>query len=145
MLFRSTGWGEGSVMLRLTNGGKSVEQVWKQPLVDISLGGSIKVGNYIYAAGHQNRFWFCVDWNTGEIKYQTRELAPCNVIFADGMLYCYSERGEVSLVKPDPSKFDVISKFKVPLGTEQHWAHPVIHNGILYVRHGDALMAYNVK
>ena len=145
MLFSTTGYGGGSVMLRLTNGGKSVEQVWKQPLVDTQLGGSIKVGNYIYAAGHNNRFWFCVDWNTGEIKYQTRELAPCNVIFADGMLYCYSERGEVSLVKPDASKPEIISKFKVSLGTEQHWAHTVIHKGVLYVRHGDALMAYNVK
>ena len=132
-------------MLRLTNRGKSIEQVWKQPLVDTQVGGSVKVGNYIYAAGHNNRFWFCVDWNTGEIKYQTRELAPCNVIFADGMLYCYSEKGEISLVKPDPSKLDVISKFKVTLGTEQHWAHPVAHNGVLYVRHGNALMAYKIK
>ena len=144
-IFSATGYGQGAVMLRLTNGGKSIEEVWKQPLVDTQLGGSMKVGNYIYSSGHNNRFWFCVDWTTGEIKYQTRELAPCNVIFADGMLYCYSEKGEISLVKPDPTKPDIISAFKVTLGTEQHWAHNVIHNGVLYVRHGDALMAYNVK
>ena len=145
MIYSTTGYGQGSVMLKLTNGGKSIEEVWKQPLVDNQMGGSIKIDNYIYTSGHNNRFWFCLDWNTGEIKYQTRDLAPCNVIFADGMLYCYSERGEVSLVKPDTSKPDIISKFKVTFGTEQHWAHTVIHNKILYVRHGDALMAYNIK
>ena len=145
MIFSTTGYGQGSVMLKLTNGGKSVEEVWKQPLVDTQLGGSIKIDNYIYTSGHNNRFWFCLDWNTGEVKYQTRELAPCNVIFADEMLYCYSERGEMALVKPDSSKPDIISKFKVTLGTAQHWAHTVIHNGILYLRHGDALMAYNIK
>ncbi len=25
------------------------------------------------------------------------------------------------------------------------WAHPVIHNGILYMRHSNALMAYDIK
>jgi len=31
------------------------------------------------------------------------------------------------------------------LGTDQHWAHPVIHEGVMYIRHGNALMAYKVK
>jgi hypothetical protein len=67
------------------------------------------------------------------------------MIFADGMLYCYSDNGTVNLVKPNPDKYDLVSSFKVTLGTDQHWAHPVIHRGVLYIRHGDALMAYKVK
>ena len=86
-----------------------------------------------------------MDWKTGETKYMVPDIAPCNVIFADGMLYCYSERGTMNLVKPNPDKFELVSSFDVTLGTEQHWAHPVIHNGVLYLRHGDALMAYKVK
>jgi len=144
MIYSTTGYGAGSVMLRLTNGGKSVEQVWKTE-ADTQLGGAVKIGDYIYSSGHNNRFWFCTDWNTGEIKYKVRDLAPCNVISAEGMLYCYSEKGEVSLVKPNPEQLELAGQFKVTLGTEQHWSHPVIHNGVLYVRHGDALMAYNIK
>jgi len=67
------------------------------------------------------------------------------VIFADGMMYCYSERGTMNLVKPNPERFELVSSFGVTLGTGTHWAHPVIHNGVLYIRHGDALMAYKVK
>jgi len=26
-----------------------------------------------------------------------------------------------------------------------HWTQPVIRDGVLYIRHGEALMAYNVK
>jgi hypothetical protein len=63
----------------------------------------------------------------------------------DGMLYCYSNRGEMALVKATPEKFDLVSKFKITLGTDQHWAHPVIYNGVLYVRHGNTLMAYKIK
>jgi len=51
----------------------------------------------------------------------------------------------VALVEPLAGSFKVISKFKIKLGTDQHWAHLVIKNGILYVRHGTALMAFNIK
>jgi outer membrane protein assembly factor BamB len=145
MIFSTTGYKGGSMLLRLKDGGKSVEQIWKNSEMDNQMGSAVKVGDYVYASGHQNKYWFCVDWNTGETRYKVRDLAPCNVIFADGMLYCYSEKGTMNLVKPNPEKFELAGSFDVTLGTEAHWAHPVIHDGVLYIRHGDALMAYKVK
>jgi hypothetical protein len=61
------------------------------------------------------------------------------------MLYCYSERGDVALVKPNPQKFEVVSSFRIRKGSGEHWAHPVIRDGRLYVRHGDALMVYDIS
>ncbi len=49
------------------------------------------------------------------------------------------------LVKPSPEAFNSDSEFAVSEGTDQHWAHPTIANGRLYIRHGDALMAYDIK
>jgi len=144
MVLSTTGYKVGSVMFRLKDGGKAIEEVWRNE-VDNQMGGAIKVGNYVYASGHMNRNWFCMDWNTGEIKYRVMDMAPCNVVYADGMLYCYSEKGEVYLVKPNPEQFEPVSSFKITLGTENHWAHPVIYNGVMYIRHGDALMAYQIK
>jgi len=145
MIFSPTGDGGGSLMLRLVDGGKAVEKVWENLEMDTQMGGAVRIGNYIYGSGHLNRYWFCLDWNTGETKYKERENTPCSVISADGMLYCYTEKGEMNLVKPNPEKFEPVSSFKVTLGTDTHWAHPVIHEGILYIRHGDALMAYKIK
>jgi len=145
MIFSTTGYGGGAVLLRLKDGGKSVELVWSNKEMDNQIGGAMKVGDFIYASGHRNNYWFCVDWKTGQTLYKVRDIAPCNVIFADGMLYCYSEKGIMALVKPNPDKFEMVSSFKVTKGTSQHWAHPVIHDGVLYIRHGDALMAYKVK
>ena len=144
-IFSITGYGGGAMLLRLLDGGRSVEQVWKNDEMDNQIGSAIKVGDYVYGSGHENRYWFCVDWNTGETIYKVRDLAPCNVIFADEMLYVYSERGTMNLVKPNPDKFELVSSFDVLLGTGPHWAHPVIHQGVLYIRHGDALMAYRIK
>jgi hypothetical protein len=61
------------------------------------------------------------------------------------MLYIYSDRGELALVKGGPAGFQVQGKTSVMKGSEQHWAHPVIHEGVLYLRHGKALVAYRVK
>jgi outer membrane protein assembly factor BamB len=147
MILSVTGYRGGAWLYRLTDGGKDAKLVWHNKEMDNQMGSAIRAGDYIYASGHQaSRSWFCVDWKTGETKYQVRDIGPANVIFADGMLYVYSERdGTMNLVKPNPDKFELVSSFDVVYGTGPHWAHPVILNGVLYIRHGDALMAYKIK
>ena len=48
-------------------------------------------------------------------------------------------------MKANPEKFDLVSSFKITKGSGPYWAHPVIHNGKLYIRHGKALMALILK
>jgi outer membrane protein assembly factor BamB len=145
MILCTSGYGQGSTMLRLKNGGKEVEQVWFSSEPDNRIGAMVKVGSYVYGSGDNNRFWFCIDWNTGEIKYKERGLAMGNIISNNDMLYCYTDRGDMILAKATPDKFDITGRFNITLGTQQHWAHPVIYKGTLYVRHGDSLMAYKIK
>jgi hypothetical protein len=63
------------------------------------------------------------------------------------MLYIYDEKyGNVGLVKANSEKFDLISSFQITQGENgPFWAHPIIHKGILYIRHQNALMAYDIK
>ena len=69
-----------------------------------------------------------------------------NLLAADGMIYSYEDkRGRVSLLKPTDNNIDIVGSFKVKLGKGPHLAHMSIGNGILFVRHGDALMAYDIK
>jgi hypothetical protein len=80
------------------------------------------------------------------VQYTSEELGKKgNIIFADGLLYCYGENGEVGLVHPNPDKFEIISSFKIDKGSGPHWAHPVISVGRLYVRHGEVLMVYDIR
>ena len=67
-----------------------------------------------------------------------------SVVYADGMLYCYSEDGTVGLVRPSAEKCQVVSTFKVPQGDGTHWAHPVVSNRRLFIRHGSVLMCYGI-
>jgi hypothetical protein len=88
----------------------------------------------------------CLDFKTGQVKYIARGVGRGSLTYADGMLYCLSEKGTMGLVKADPAGHEVISRFPVPKGGEgSYWAHPVVIGGRLYVRHDDRLFIYDVK
>jgi outer membrane protein assembly factor BamB len=144
-VFCFSGYGQGGVKLKLSPDGSSVSPVWTTKYLDNRIGGAVLVNGYLYGSGDKNRYWMCLDWKTGEQKYKAPGLANGTVISADGMLYGYTDRGELFLAKADPTAWKVISVTKVTVGTTQHWAHPVISGGMLLVRHGNTLIAYKIK
>ena len=144
LLFFS-GYGKGSVKLELNGDGSGAGIAWKNESFDSRMGGAVLVNGYLYGSGDSHRAWKCLDWETGDTTWTSTDIAMGNVIFADGNLYCYTERGELALVKADPVKFDLVSQARVMKGSAQHWAHPMIHRGVLYLRHGNALLAYKIK
>lgn len=148
-IFVTNGYNHANVMLDLSLDGASVTRKWSEHIMDTHHGGDVRLGDYIYGSDCQNNFkgkWDCVDWNSGKKIYDTDVITRGSIISAEGMLYCYEEKtGNISLVKASPEKFEVVSSFKVPLGNGAHWSHPVINKEILYVRHMDALMAFNIK
>jgi len=148
-IFITSGYNDGAEMLKLSGDGKSVKVAWKRETFDTHHGGAILVDGNIYGStweSNRDGNWICVDWKKGRIRFNEHWKCKGSMVFADGMLYCYEESGgTVALVKPDPSGFKVISSFKVTAGDGKHWAHPVVANGVLYIRHGSALVAYKVK
>jgi outer membrane protein assembly factor BamB len=148
-LYMTTGYNHSSVMLNLNPDGSSVAIAWVDSTMDVHHGGVVKVGNFIYGSNWLNNGmgnWACLDWTTGKTMYETKWINKGSIITAEGLLYCYEEKtGNIALVKASPEAFQIISTFKIPLGKGPHWAHPVIHNGILYIRHGETLMAYDIK
>ncbi len=144
-LFYFSGYGQGSGKLQLNQDGSKVTLSWENKSMDSRMGGAVLVDGYIYGSGDNKREWKCINLKTGENTYISTELAKGVVIYADGMLYCYSEKGELAMVKAEPAAFTVAGKTKVTLGTDQHWAHPMIYKGVLYLRHGNTLIAYKIK
>jgi outer membrane protein assembly factor BamB len=148
-LYLSSGYDHSGVKLKLAADLKSVSLQWADTILDTHHGGNVKVGNYIYGSTWTHNSmgkWACINWETGKLMYHTEWINKGSVISANGMLYCTEEKtGNMALVKADPNEFKIISSFKIPKGTGPFWAHPVIHNGVLYIRHGKALMAYKIK
>ncbi len=145
-VFTVSGYGTGAQMFRLSADGSKTQRIWSQSKLDSQMGAAVLVDGYLYGSGHNNRGWHCLDWKTGSVQYTQRAIGnKGNIVFADGLLYCYSESGEVALVKPDPQEFAVIGSFRLKEGSGPHWAHPVIKSGLLYVRHGEVLKVYDIS
>jgi outer membrane protein assembly factor BamB len=143
-VFCFSGYGQGGVKLKLSADGSSVTTEWVTKELDNRIGGAVLVNGYLYGSGDKNRYWMCVDWKTGEQKYKAVGLANGTIISADGLLFGYTERGELFLAKANPVKWEMLSQTKVTLGMAQHWAHPVISQGRLLVRHGNVVIAYKI-
>jgi len=145
-IYFCAGGGSGGIQLALVGNGLSVTETWTDKTLDPQMHGVVLVDGCIYGTAQSaNRGLVCLDWKTGKVMWNAPVVKMADVVSADGMLYVYGEDGTIRLVKPGPEAFRPVSQFAVSEGTDQHWAHPAIANGRLYIRHGDALMAYDIK
>ena len=65
-------------------------------------------------------------------------LQACHLIFR------YA-RGEVLLIAATPEGLKIKGRFEAPEDEGPAWAHPVIHQGRLYLRHADLLLCYDLR
>ena len=141
-----SGYGQGAPMLKLSPDGSAITQQWFAKTFDSRMGGAVLVNGYLYGSGDiTGKEWQCLDWKTGEVKYKSTAAAKGVVIFADGLLIGYSQKGELFIAPATPNQFTITGMTKVTYGSDQHWAHPVLDKGILYVRHGNSLIVYDLK
>jgi len=88
----------------------------------------------------------CMNYKTGEVLWTDDSCGKCSLLFADGMLYARSEKGQVSLVRATPEGFHLKGRFNQPNRTRRpSWPHPVISGGRLFLRDQNMLLCYDVK
>jgi outer membrane protein assembly factor BamB len=148
-LYVTGGYDHVGAMFRLSEDASSIKLAWTDSLLDCHHGGVVLIDGNIYGSNwidNSRGNWCCIDWQSGKSMYEARWQTKGSVIAADRMLYLYDEKnGNVGLVRPDSEKFVLVSSFKIPDGKGPCWAHPGIKDGILYIRHGDVLMAYDIR
>ena len=150
-LFITSGYGIGARLFQLNVSGETItpELIWSNRNFDNQLGGVVIKDGYVYGSTHHyrsGRNWMCIKLEDGSVAWENPGVFIGPVTSADGMLYCISERtGEVALVRVTPERYEETSRFTLPEGVGMFWAHPVVINGKLYLRHGQYLYCYKVK
>jgi outer membrane protein assembly factor BamB len=147
MIFCSSASGDknsGILALKLSADGKQAEQLWRNEKFQNLMGGIIIKNGTIYGSTYRKNDWYALNSETGQEKIISGDFGGGVVIYADGLFYCYSEKGQLALVEMNPDRFTIKSKFDISQGTGEHWAHPVIHHRRLYLRHGNSLMVYDI-
>jgi outer membrane protein assembly factor BamB len=147
----SAGAGSGAGLVRLAPKGDSMEaeEVYFSPKLPTAIGGAVLVGNYLY--GTANQGMVCIDFATGEQKWDNPSIGAASICYADGRLYLHGENGDVALVEPKPEAYTEKGRFtpeeqpKRKHQMDKAWTYPVVSNGRLYIRDHDMLWCYDVK
>jgi outer membrane protein assembly factor BamB len=129
-----------------TAGGPQLEQAWSTTL-DTCTGAVLFVDGTLYGSGYRkHKSWLCLDWESGRTRYEFKGLTTGAAVHAEGRLYCLAEDGRAALLKPTADEFEIAGQFRlVPEKTDDAWAHPVLLDGRLYLRHHDSLWCYDVR
>ena len=139
--------GGGGVRLKAGGGKFEAEQAYYSPKLPTSVGGAVKVGEFLY--GTSAGTLLCLEFKTGTVKWDDRSIAPAALCYADGRLYLHGESGEVALVVATPEAYHEKGRFKPTdppdRGASKSWAYPVIANARLYIRDIGTLWCYDVK
>jgi outer membrane protein assembly factor BamB len=146
-VYSSTGRGGGG-LVKLTAKGDAVaaEQVYYVAQLPTSIGGSVLLDGLLY--GTNNKGLMCVDFATGDVKWQEEGIGAGAVCYADGRLYFHGENGEVALVEATGEEYREKGRFAPPnqpdRGRAKAWTYPVVANGKLYIRDLGMLWCYDV-
>jgi outer membrane protein assembly factor BamB len=147
-IFISSGYAAGSRLLKIAPDSRSVKLVWATKDLDNCHGGVSLVDGYLYGSGcrQSKKGLVCVELSSGKTMWTAQEMRKASPTYADGMLYCVSDKGTISLLKPDPERCQVVSQFELPRSNSiLCLAHPVVYGGRFYIRHWTDLYAYDVK
>jgi len=144
LLYVTSGHREGGQMLELAPDGLQVALRWEDARLNTVHGGLVLVDGHIYGSNARGK-WVCLELKTGLVRYESTGVGMGSIAYADGMLYCYGDKGALALVRATPAAYEIVSRFKITQGQGPDWAHPVIAAGRLYIRHGEFLMAYDIR
>ena len=121
------------------------EQAWPTEL-DTVTGSGVLADGVLYAAGYRkSKWWFALDWRSGETRGELKDATTGAAIYADGRLYCMAEDGRAALLTPVADGFRCVGRMQLTAEkVRDAWAHPVLLDGRLYLRYHDTLWCYGV-
>jgi outer membrane protein assembly factor BamB len=142
----------GGGLIRLKPDG--MEQVYFERGLPNGFGGAVLIGDYLYGSDPAEQKVLAVEFTTGKVMWKAESLGRSSLAYADGLLYVHAWKGDVGLVEATAEGYREKGRFTPPDQpqpaqgapyAETAYAHPVIANGVLYIRDAGTLWAYDIK
>ena len=152
-VFCSTGYGTGAALLEVKKTGSTLvaEEQYFLNSKDMQNhhGGMILIGDHVYCgSGHNQGFPLCIELKTGKQVWGGKRgpgEGSAAILMADGNLYFRYENGVMALIEATPEQYNLKSSFELASKNGKSWPHPVIVDGLMYVRDQGTLLCYDVR
>lgn len=140
-----TGFGQGVRRIAVEYGsdGWQIEERWTSRGLKPYYNDFVVNRSHVY--GFDGRILACLDLETGERAWKGGRYGNGQLVLLNDqdLLLVLSERGEVALVAARPDGwFSELAR--MPAIEGKTWNHPVIADGVLYVRNGEEMAAFRL-
>ena len=142
-VFISSGYGYGSEILEIS--GNTAKAVWTEKSSDNHFQGIAIYEGRIYSSGGGKMS--CFDPKDGRRIYDVPDARKTTFCITPSGMITYDEHGGKVLlvdIKSNPNTPKVVSSFAVNYGNDQHWSSPVVADGILFLRRGKGVAAFDI-
>ncbi|MDA7757998.1 PQQ-like beta-propeller repeat protein [Opitutales bacterium] len=136
-IFISTGYRRGCALFQWN--GKSLKKIYENKNLSTHMNHAILVDDYLFGfdgnvhmAGPKD--FTCIQFSTGKEQWRVADggLQIGSLLVADDRMILLGQRGECTIAKVNPKKFEVLNREQIIGG--KTWTMPVLANGLLYVR-----------
>ena len=146
-LFVTSSYGVGCSGFEVsgTGGNFKVKETYANKSIANHHGGCIRVGDYVY--GSSGSVLVCLNLKTGKEMWKERSAGKGAIVVVGNKIILRAEsKGTISLVELNPNAYKEISRFEQPERTRKKaWAHPVVCDGVLYIRDQGLLLTYDLR
>lgn len=141
-VFISSDYGTGGGVVEIKANGE-MQEIYFTKEMRTHHSSAVLVGDHLY--GFSSAILTAMKFDTGEIAWKDRSVGKGSLVYADGRLYCFSEKGVMGLVEATPTGYVEKGRFSIEAGSLPTWTHPVVAGGRLYLRDQDTIYAYDVR
>ena len=149
-VYVSSGYGVGCRKITIGDAHKVTEDYSNKNMKN-QHGGVLLLDGHLYGYS-DGRGWTCQNLKSGDVVWDSKKLGKGCVFYADNRLYCLAESsGTVALAGANTAGWKEHGRFKLEPQTELRkrsgriWTHPVVANGVMYLRDQELLFAFDVK
>jgi len=144
-VFLSSDYGTGCALLELKPSGKEVtaQEIYFNQNMKNHHSSCVLVGDTLY--GYSSSILTALRFDDGQVAWKDRSVGKGSLVYADGRLYCFSEKGQVGLVEATPEEYREKGRFSIPQESLPTWSHPVVAGGHLYLRDQDTIYSFDIR
>lgn len=144
-VFYTSNYGTGGALLglRAENGEVRAQEIYFTREMQNHHGGVVLVNGFLY--GFNNAILTCLEFATGKMMWRHRSVGKGALTAANGHLYILGEDYVVGLAEASPAGYREKGRFQIRDLGAPAWAHPVVSNGVLYLRNQNVLTSYDIR
>jgi len=127
-MFISSGYGHGATVVDFA--GSEPKPVWENKNMRSHMSGPVLIHGYLY--GFDDNRLVCLEWKTGEKKWNEKSLLKGSLMAAGDKLIVLGETGCLAIVAATPAAYQELASTQVVDG--RCWTMPVLAVGRIYAR-----------